>query len=118
MALKTELTSESVITLKHHTYERQLDMRRTPLTADSSENSKTVTIKVIKVSNSHDCYFSSSNIFMISILTSEALQSQSAKFKLLPQNMSWPGAAFAIIYTAHTLTAPVVCDFGHFVKKN
>ena len=31
MALKTELTSESVITLKHHTYDRQLDMRRTVL---------------------------------------------------------------------------------------
>ena len=54
---------------------------------------------------------------MISLLTSEDLQSQSAKFKLLPQNMSWPGAAFAIIYTAHTLTVPVVCHFGHFVKK-
>ena len=35
--------------------------------------------------------------------------------------MSWPGTAFGIIYTAHTLTVPVVCHFGHFghfVKKN
>ena len=52
---------------------------------------------------------------MISLLTSEVLQTQSAKFKLLPQNMSWPGTAFGITITAHTLT--VVCHFGHFVKK-
>ena len=67
-------------------------------TAYSNENSKSVNIKVIKVSNCHDRFFSSKNIFMISLLTSEVLQTQSAKFKLLPQNMSWPGTAFGIIY--------------------
>ena len=34
-----------------------------------------------------------------------------ARFEVLPQFF----AEYTFIYTAHTLTVPVVCHFGHFV---